>query len=152
MKNKMMGLSFNAVIKRIDKYTGKVLEEEKVHNIITNLGLERIVKLLGGISTTAYNSMAIGTSATAETASDVALGVEVIRATPTISYVADYKVKFEKLFSFGSGESYTITEAGLFDSLTPSGSIIFNRLTFTGKAVDSNTDLSVVITITSARA
>ena len=151
MKGKNPCLSFNAVIKTIDRSTGIVLDKETVHNIVTNNGLERIAKLLGGISSDSYDSIAIGTDNTSELATDTALGTEVQRQLASISYVADYKVKYEKVFTFSSGEEYTIVEAGIFDSITPSGSVIFNRLTFSGKAVDSNTDLSVTITITASR-
>ena len=151
MKEKKMGLAFNAVIRRLDHNSGKILDEETVHNIVTNDGLERIVKLLGGLSSDSYNCLAIGEDNTAELATDTALGTEVQRQVASISYVADYKVKYEKVFTFGSGDEYTIVEAGIFDDITPSGSIIFNRLTFTGKSVDINTDLSVTITVTGAR-
>ena len=81
----------------------------------------------------------------------VALETEVSRAQADNSggsYEANYKCIFEKTFTFGSGESYSITEAGVFDGATETGSTMLDRFTFTSKSVDSDTDLYIKVTIT----
>ena len=138
-------------IKVIDNYTGKVLDEEKGGNLIVNTGLERIAKLINGVSSTDFSYIAIGTGTTAPTSTDTSLETEVTRAIADGaggSYEANYKAIFEKTFSFGSGESYAITEAGISDSAAASGETLLDRFTFSNKNVDVDTSLYVKITIT----
>lgn len=131
------------------KKDGSVIERELIKNLIVNVGKERVAKLLGNIgSPGAFTNIAIGEGTTAEAAGDTSLETERDRAAATIAYEADYKCKFEKTFSFGSGVSWAITEACLSDSAAASGETILNRKTFTAKNVDSDTDLLVRITIT----
>jgi len=139
----------NVTIKRINNITGEVLDSETLHNLITDDGLERIADLIGKLSTTGFDYIGLGTDNTAPANADSALGTEVERELASVSQPTTVQVQYTKLFSFGTGVSHTITEAGLFDAAS-SGTML-NRLVFTGKAVDSNTDLSVTITITVAR-
>lgn len=149
LDKKVLILTYNAIIKTIDTNTGEVKDEETIHNTVVNDGLERVAKLLGGVdAVNDFGYIAVGEGSTASQATDTELGNESKRDSAIVSYEANYKCKFEKLFTFGSAESYTITEAGIFDSITASGSTMLNRLVFAGKAVDSDTDLSVSITIT----
>lgn len=127
---------------------GKVIEREELHNLIVNDGKERVAKLLNGISAATFGFIGIGTGTTAPTTGDTTLETEITRADTTESYESGYKAVFEKTFSFGSGEVYDITEAGVFDQLTPSGSTMLDRFTFSPKSVDSDIDLYVKITIT----
>ena len=66
-----------------------------------------------------------------------------------MSYVTSYKAKFAKTFTFGS--SYSITEAGIFDSTSVSGSTMLARVVTTAKEVDADIDLIVEATITVSR-
>ena len=150
-KKNQFGIKYNAVIRRLNRHTGEILDEERIHNIVVDDGLERVSKRLFANTEDFYDYIAIGTGATAAQATDTALETEVTREQATVSYEASFKAKFEKVFTFGSGEAYTITEAGIFDDSVASGSGMFNRLVFTGKAVDSDTSLSVTITITVGR-
>jgi len=134
--------------KTVDIKTGKILQEETKENTIVNTGLERVAKLLNGVSSTYFRAIAVGTGTTGVTTSDTALETEVTRATATLTYKASYKAKFEYTFSFGG--DYAITEAGLFDSATASGSVMLNRTTFTAKNVSSTIQLIVTATITVA--
>ena len=137
---------------RIDKFTGEVIDKESFCNTIVNNGLERISKLINGESSTYFRALAIGTGTTAVTNSDTSLETEYARETATLSYEADYKAKFSKTFSFGSGVSENITEAGVFDNATASGSTMLARTVFSAKAISSSVDLMVSATITVARA
>jgi len=144
------GISYNAVIESIDKYTGKVIKRVKVHNTIVNNGLERIAKLLGKISSTGFDYLAVGTDDTAVQNTDTALGTEVVREQAVVSYEADYKCKFVKVFSVGSGVSYSIKEVGIFDQAGVSGSTMWARVAC-DNTLDADTDLSVSILYTMAR-
>ena len=126
---------------------GKVIDKWKKSNIIVNDGLERIVNLIGGLTTTSFANLAIGTGTTASTINDTQLETEVTRLAATVSYEASNKIVFEKTFTFSSGESYAITEVGIVDSLKVSGSVLLDRITFAAKNVDSDIDLYVKLTI-----
>lgn len=127
---------------------GTVIDREILHNLIVNDGKERVAKLIGGISSDNYTHIAIGTGTTSALVTDSALETEYTRAAATIAYEASYKVKFEKTFSFGSGVSENITEAGVTDDAVVSGSVLLDRFVFSAKAVDGDTDLYIKITIT----
>lgn len=135
----------------VDKISGKIISKETIKNTIVNVGLERMAKLLNGQDTTYFRAIAIGTDNTAVTATDTALGTEFDRALATLSYVSNYKAKFTKTFTFGSGVSTTIYEAGIFDSDVASGSVMLNRVVVSpGKDVSSTIDLIVEAEITFA--
>lgn len=148
---KDVGIRINAVVSTIDRNTGKIKETETLHNIVTDLGLERIARRLFSNSEDFYDYIAIGTGTTTEVAGDVALETEVARELAGLAYVASNKAEFTKVFTFGSAEVYDITEAGIFDDAIASGSSILNRLVFAAKSVDIDTSLSVTITLTFAR-
>jgi len=127
---------------------GVVIERQELKNLIVNTGKERVAKLINGVdSPTSFGYIAIGEGTTSPTANDTALESEVTRASATKSYNS-YKAVYEYTFSFSSGESYAITEAGIFDDAIASGSTMLNRLTFSAKNVDSDTDLYIKISIT----
>ena len=151
MKAGTFTLKENWNIKTVDKLTGKILQEEDKCNLIVNDGLERVAKLLNGVSSTYFRAIAIGTGTTGAINSDTSLETEYTRALAILSYEADYKAKFSKTFEFGSGVAEDITEAGLFDSATVSGSIMLARTTFSAKSVSADVDLIITATITVSR-
>ena len=144
-------LECNIELVTTDHYTGEVKDRSEIKNDIVNVGLEEIAKLLNGVDTTYFRAIAIGTGDTAVSSSQTALVTEVARESATLSYEADYKAKFVKVFTFGSGVSYTIKEVGIFN-ISTSGGVMFNRAIDAGKAVDANTDLTATITITASEA
>lgn len=89
-------------------------------NVITTNGLEFLASFLNSAnaaaSTFTMNYCAIGTDATAEAASNTALGTETERHTGTVSYVSNaiYRVTA----TFPSGTAGAIVEYGLFSSNT----------------------------------
>lgn len=136
---------------RINNQTGEILDVEEFCNTIVNDGLEHVAKLINNVNGTYFRSLAIGTGTTAVTNSDVALETEFTRALATLSYEDSYKAKFTKTFSFGSGVSEDITEAGIFDSVTESGSVMLARTISSAKSISDTIDLIVTATITVAR-
>lgn len=135
---------------RVNKETGEIIDSQEFCNTIVNDGLERVAKLLNGVNATYFRALAVGTGTNAVTNSDTTLQTEVTRATATLSYEASYKAKFTHTFTFGG--DYAITEAGIFDSATASGSVMLSRTTFTAKNVSATIQLIVTATITVARA
>lgn len=145
---KKLKLCFNAIIQTINLKTSKVVKETKVHNLVVDTGLDEIID--NGLSNIGY--MAVGEDNTAVQASDTELGSEVKREAVSNTDEGTGIREYDKTFTFSSGESYTITEAGLFNSAIASGSIMLNRLTFTGHDVDADNGIRVKITITIATA
>lgn len=137
----------NVTIERFQN--GKLLDRIKTKNTVVNAGLEFMAKIAGGISANTWGYIGIGTGTTAVQNSDTALETSVTREAADVTYEASYKLKLEKTFSFGSGENYDITEAGVFDAAA-SGNML-NRFTFSARSVDSETTLKVTVTITFAR-
>lgn len=134
---------------RINKVTGQIIDSEEFCNLIVNDGLERVAKLINGVSSTYYRALAVGTGTTGAANADTELETEVTRTTASLSYEASYKAKFTHTFTFGG--NYAITEAGIFDSATVSGSTMLSRVTFSAKNVSTTVDLIVTATITVAR-
>lgn len=141
----------NWEIKRVNNITGEILDVEEKCNIIVNDGLERMARRINSDANAYFRALAIGTGTTAPTATDTTLETEYTRETATLSYEASYKAKFEKTFTFGSGVSEDITEAGIVDSAVVSGSSMLARTTFSAKAVSQAISLIVTATITCAR-
>jgi len=137
-------LKINAIIQTINLRTREIKKETRVHNLVTNIGLDEVID--NGLVNIGY--MGIGEDATAVTAGDTELGTEVAREAIAPTDEGTGIREYDKTFTFVSGESYTIVEAGLFNSLTASGSLMLNRLTFSGHAVDVDNGVRVRITIT----
>lgn len=135
----------------VNRYTKEVIDKRVIKNTIVNNGLERMAKLLNNVDGTYFRAIGIGTGTTAVTNSDSTLETEYTRSLATLSYEASYKAKFSKTFTFGSGVSENISEAGVFDSATASGSTMLNRTTFTPIAVTADIELIVNATITISR-
>jgi len=141
----------NWKIEEVDAHTGEILSTEEICNTIVNSGLERMAKLLNNVSSTHFNSLGIGTGTTGAVAGNTTLETEYTRAIATLAYEASYKATFAKTFTFASGVSEDITEAGIFDSATVSGSTMLARTTFSAKAITGDVSLIVTATITVAR-
>ena len=142
--NENSKMKINAIIKSFNVHTGKITKTSRVHNLIVNDGLNEAID--NGLSNIGF--IALGTDNTAVLATDTTLGTEVQRQSVSKSNTGTGTRLYDKTFTFGSGEEYTIVEAGLFDSLTPSGSTMLNRLVFTGHEVDINNGVRCKITIT----
>ncbi len=145
-------LRANVVIERRRK-DGSVIDREEVHNDIVTTGKSRVRDLIGeglGTGLTGFSHIAIGTGTDAVLVGDTTLQTEEERESATISAESTDKVIFEKTFVFGTGDSYAITEAGVFDSATITGSTMLDRFKFNAKNVDIDIDLLVRITITVA--
>jgi len=137
-------LQINAVIQSFDVHTGVITKESRVHNLVVDTGLEEVID--NGLVNIDY--MAVGTDDTGVIAGDTELGVEVQRGGVIPTNEGIGVREFLHTFTFSSGESYSIVEAGLFEGATVSGSIMFDRFTFTGHDVDADNGVIVRITVT----
>jgi hypothetical protein len=134
----------------VEKATGKILSTEEYCNLIVNTGLTRAALLLNGNSAVYFRALAVGTgTSNPADVTQTALATEVYRSAATLTN-GTYTAVFEHTFTFG--EDNAITEAGIFDSATVSGSTMLARTVFTAKNVSTVIDLVVTATITIARA
>ena len=132
----------------VEKATGKILSTEEYCNLIVNAGLTRVALLLNGNSSTYFRALAVGTGVTGAANGDTALGTEVTRSAATLTN-GTYTAVFTHTFTFGG--DYAITEAGIFDSATVSGSTMLARTVFAAKNVSTTVSLIVTATITVSR-
>lgn len=140
----------NWEIKRVNHFTGEIIDVEKKTNLIVNKGLEIMAKRIGGNTSDPFDTIAIGTGITGAANGDTTLGTEYTRAAAdTSAYEASYKWTFSKTFTFGSGVSEDITEAGILNNSVAAGDLLA-RTTFSAKSVSSEVDLIVSATITVA--
>jgi hypothetical protein len=118
-------------------------------NIITNVGLAEMVKLVFGLGGTAFGYIAIGTGTTAEAATDTALVAEIKRKaatkTQTTTSVTGDTCLLQATFSSADGLTGTsaVSEAGVFNAAT--GGVLLARKTFA--AVNVNWDAGDQLTI-----
>jgi len=128
---------------------GTVIDSWETNNTIVTTGMVQVAKLLNGVDATYFDTIAIGEGETGDVViiGDTTLKTEVARALATLTYLASAKAVFEHTFGFGSAESYSIVEAGVFNSQSAGGDML-DRFVFSAKEVDIDTDLYVKITIT----
>ncbi len=142
MKNKLK-LSVNAIIESFNVHTKEITKTSKIHNLIVDTGLNEVID--NGLVNIGH--MAIGTDNTAVVAGDLTLGVETKRQAVSKTNQGTGIREYDETFLFSSGESFTIVEAGLFDSPTISGSTMLNRLVFSGHSVNVDNGVRVIITL-----
>lgn len=98
---------------------GTLKQELLGPNVVCTNGKEFLASFLNSAaaaaSTFTMKYLAIGTGATAESAADTALGVEVSRTTGVVSYVSNRLFQVTATFATGSGTG-AIAEYGLFSS------------------------------------
>ncbi len=132
---------YNIILTLRDLDTGKILQIEEIHNILVNTGKSRIANLINGGSSTVFTDIAIGEDGTAPLVTDTALGNESKRSTATVSESPSGTAKWEHLFTFASGEVFSLKEIGVFDSTTT----MMNRATFSQIDVDSSKTLNATV-------
>jgi len=129
---------------------GNIIDKRVIKNTITNVWKSNVQDWMYDDSGSRPVVLAIGTGSTGATSGDTVLETEFQRETAVISKPASYQVKYSKDFTFISGVSENITEAGLFDSAVVSGSEMTARTTFSSISINEATTLTVEATITIA--
>ena len=141
-------MSNNVIIKVFERARPpRVYRQENVftdvgRNVVRNIMLGDDQDLLGvpvpalGPNGLSPNAMAIGTGTTTETRFDTELETEVFRKSihrrHTLVSAGVYTVQYQTRFLAGEGDGSTITEAGLFNSVTDDADDMLARLKFTG--------------------
>jgi len=140
--NEAIGIKGNLKIELIRD--GKVIQEEKVSNIIVTTGKGLVATLVAG-SGTAFSHMAIGTDNTAEVVGDTALTSEVGRVTLTSKAVTNNVIEYIGDFPAGTGTG-TIVEAGILNAA--SGGTMLNRATFSSVNKTASDALKITWSVT----
>lgn len=100
---------------------GQLKQKVEGPNVVTTVGKEFLASYLysAAVAAATFTAryVAIGTDATAEAASNTALGTEVARHTGTVSYISGQIYQVKATFGTGLGTG-TIVEYGLFSSST----------------------------------
>lgn len=151
MKTDLMNISYNVIFRSFNARTNRTTKITNVHNTVVDTGLIWVRDLLKGDETDTLVYIGIGTDDTAPTISDTELGTEELRALATDTSPSSFVLRLAKTFTVGSGVSHDIVEAGVFNQLTPSGSIMFNRAISDIHTLDVDNPLEVIITITVGR-
>ncbi len=128
-------------------------EDSDVIDLVPNIGLEMIAKLINGVTTNFFEYAAIGIGVIAPANGDTALGSEIVtgggeRAASTPSYEASYIAKWIHTFNFTA--SFAVTEAGILDAVTV-GNLLM-RHTFTVKNVEDGDSIEFTWKLTMSRA
>lgn len=129
---------------------GEVKEEISGYNVITTNGKEMFAQMLASCATGGTNTfryIAIGSDATAEAASNTALGSELARAAGTASYASGAIYQVTATFASGTGTG-SVYEYGLLNSTT--AGTMLSRDTETLITKGANDTLTVTCQITLA--
>ena len=127
----------------LESLPAKFLDYYWRKNIVTNVGLAAIVRLIGaGLTENKFGYLAIGTGTTAESATDTALQAEIKRKTATVSQttttITGDTCLFEATFSSADtlSGSHNVSETGVFNAST--GGILLARKVFSAVPVNWN--------------
>jgi hypothetical protein len=123
---------------------GKVIQEEKVNNIIVTTGKSLVASLVAG-SGTSFSHMAIGIGSTTEVVGDAALGSEAGRVVLTSKATTNNVIDYIGDFPAGTGTG-TITEAGILNAAT--NGTMLNRATFSSVNKTASDALKITWSVT----
>lgn len=128
---------------------GNIKQQLSGKNVITTVGLEFLASFMysaaNAASTFTCKYVAIGTDATAEAASNTAMGTELARTTGTVSYISNAIYRVTATFASGTGTG-AIVEYGLFSTST--GGTMFSRDTEAAVNKGANDTLTVTTEVT----
>jgi len=125
----VVGYQVNVTIEKRDVNAGKVREVVRVHNRVTDVGLNAIRDFLAGDSVMAPSHFALGTGTTDPASGDVSLETEVFRDVLTqITKAGPGLVQYKYYLSSQDANGHTLAEAGLFNAAA--GGDLYARVTF----------------------
>lgn len=132
-------LGVNVRIDIVDVATGRVRRRLQGHNLVTTAGLAKLALGLTGVAPTVTH-FGLGSSNTAPSAGDTALGAEIIR--PGVTNVSAAAAVATAQYYLGSGQQngQTFREAGLFI-----GSTLFARFVFSDPDLAPKTSATAAV-------
>lgn len=134
----------NVRIETFDVATGAKLSEQRRSNMAVDAGLDLLRDLLFGDSPEVITHFAVGTDATATSASDTALGAEVFRDVIATKIKGSQEIAIQSVLGSTQANGNTLEEAGLFNDA--SAGTMYARVTIS--PVSKTALISVLITWT----
>lgn len=95
--------------------SGQIKDKREIDNLVVAVGKAHIAERLAANTAVVMSHMAIGTSNTAPSSGQTALGTELARTTLDTTVVNTATVTYSATFPAGTGTG-TLTEAGIFNS------------------------------------
>lgn len=125
------------------KYPGPLSFEDKLNNILTNLGMAEMGKRSTAESATTNTHHAVGTGAVAEAVTDTVLGTEVGRVAIGTRAVVNQTERYGSAFADTdiAPVPSTITEAGVLT--LAAGGVLILRVTAAGQVLDTGNIITV---------
>lgn len=123
-----MRITGNVTIDVCDAETGRLLRREVAHNLVLLVGRNMIRDALFGDPMTPPNRMALGTSATPVSPSQISLGAEVWRDVLTTRAKGSAAITFKYFLTSTTGNGTTFREAGLVNAAV--GGQLFGRVVY----------------------
>jgi hypothetical protein len=128
--------------------TGKVKEEREVPNLVVTVGKTFIASRMVGASATVMGYMEVGTSTTAASASDTALGAAIAgsRTALTSGTSASNVATYVTTFAAGVGTG-AITEAGIFNAASAGTMLCRTVFSVVNKGANDTMTITWAVTV-----
>jgi len=144
----------HVILQVFDTNTGELKYKVENHNLVVDVGLDEMAQAtfgVGGVGSTSFDFLEIGTGAVAPTATDVALGASACAriqdVAPDVNSATSGETSVSVISSFdGATCAGIITEAGIFNAI--SANQMLARSTFGSVTIASGDTLNVNYTIT----
>lgn len=144
----------HVILQVFDTNTGELKYKIENHNLVVDVGLDEMAQAtfgVGGVGTTNFDFIEIGTGAVAPTATDVALGASACAriqdVAPDVNSATSGETSVSVISSFdGATCAGAITEAGIFNAI--SANQMLARSTFGSVTISAGDTLNVNYTIT----
>ncbi len=144
----------HVILQVFDTQTGELKYKVEKHNLVVDVGLDEMAQAtfgVGGVGSTSFDFVEIGTGAVAPTATDVALGISACAriqdVAPDVNSAISGETSVSVISSFDGGTcAGGITEAGIFNAI--SGNEMLARSTFGVVTIGAGDTLNVNYTIT----
>jgi hypothetical protein len=124
---------------------GEVKDSREINNLIVQVGKNFLASAVINSSTSPFTYMAIGTSGTAATTSDTALGSQLVRQVFSSSSVSTNVVTLSTTYAAGTGTG-ALQEAGIFNA--SSGGTMLSHVVFSVINKGASDTLTITWTIT----
>jgi len=119
----------NVTIAKVSVRSGRLREVVRVHNLVTNIGLDQLRDALAGDPVTFPTHIALGTGSTGPSSGDSALEAEVYRdAITQVTRPATGHVRYRQYLSSQDANGHALAEAGLFNAAV--AGVLYARVTF----------------------
>lgn len=144
----------HVILQVFDTQTGELKYKFENHNLVVDVGLDEMAEAtfgVGGVGTTNFDFIEIGTGATAPTAGDTTIETSACAriqdASPDVNSAISGETSVSVISSFDGGTcTGGITEAGIFNAI--SGNQMLARSTFGVVTIGAGDTLNVNYTIT----